>query len=177
MKSLLLLRHAKSDWADMTLEDHDRPLNDRGRESAALIGSYLAEQRYNVDLVICSSAMRTRETLDLMFKAGNLRWPVEYTRPVYDATTNTLFSIVRNLSDSLNTVMILGHNPSMQDMTLLLAGRDESAEVQQVRQKYPTGALAHIALGIDSFRDLHVDCGQLRKFIRPKDLVQDRGDR
>ena len=117
-KRLLLLRHAKSSWDDPALADHDRPLAPRGRRAAKLIGEHLRENQIGVSLVLCSSARRARETLDLVQTPGE----VLIERELYGASADELLARLRRVPDQRGTVMLIGHNPAIEDLAVGLAG-------------------------------------------------------
>jgi phosphohistidine phosphatase len=152
MKRLYLLRHAKSSWDDESLADHDRPLSSRGRDAADAIGRYLREHEIAPELVLCSSAARTRETLARIGLDG------EIDRDLYGASASALLARVRALPPSVGSVLLIGHNPGMHDLSLALTG--EPAD------KYPTGALAAIELG-----DWRAGSGRMIAFVRPRELA------
>src|SRR5262249_19758866 len=118
MKTLYLLRHAKSDWSDTSLTDHDRPLNKRGKRAPAGVVAHVAG--WNVDLVVCSTARRARQTAKPVIAA--LDCPVQYDPSVYLAAVEDLFAVVRALPDDAERVMLVGHNPSLEEFTERLCG-------------------------------------------------------
>jgi phosphohistidine phosphatase len=152
MRRLYLLRHAKSSWDDETLADHDRPLSARGRRAADAIGRYLREHGIEPELVLCSSSARTRETLARIGLSGELE------RDLYGASASELLARLRALPPSLESVLLIGHNPGMHDLALALTG--------EPRDKYPTGALAVIELD-----DWTARSGRMIDLIRPRELA------
>ena len=151
MKRLYLLRHAKSSWDDPELADHERPLSARGRRAADAIGNYLREHGIEPELVLCSSAARTRETLERIGLSG------EVERELYGASASELLARVRELPPSLGSVLLIGHNPGMHDVALALTGGPG---------KYPTGALATIELA-----GWTAGSGRMIDFVRPRELA------
>jgi phosphohistidine phosphatase len=168
MRRLTLLRHAKSSWDDATLADEDRPLSARGRDAAGRMASYLAAHPIRPDLVVCSPAVRTRETLSLV--EGSLGGAeIRFDPELYAFETAALLELLRALEDDRPSVMIVGHNPTIGELAGTLAsGGDGLAEL---RAKYPTGALADLELAIDAWSDVRPGCGHLLAFVRPRDLV------
>jgi phosphohistidine phosphatase len=152
VKTLYLLRHAKSDWSDPTLADHDRPLNKRGKRARGAVADHLAGQA--VDLVICSTARRARATAKPVVEA--LGCAVEYDRAVYGAGPDELLDVLRALDDALGAVMLVGHNPSMEDLTDALC---------EASPAYPTAALGTIELDVDRWVDVVPNCGTLVDFF------------
>lgn len=167
MRRLLLLRHAKSSWSDATVGDHDRPLNERGRQAAAAMGDALRAEALVPDLVLCSSARRTCET------AARLALPeataIEIEHDLYLADPHTLLERVRRVGDGVQTLMVVGHNPTIHDVALELAGDGDPAALAAIAQKFPTGALA--VLRVDTgWRGLQPDGAFLERFLTPRGL-------
>lgn len=173
MKTLLILRHAKSSWDD-DFPDKDRPLAKRGRAAAPMMGRYIAQQGYEPDLVLCSTARRTLETLDLMMPALGRRISVLYEEPLYLAEAQSLLERVRWVEDAVETVMIVGHNPGLEDLALLLCGTPiEAAERERlsaIQEKFPTAALAVLTFAGKHWRTIGPGRGRLIDFMRPRDL-------
>jgi phosphohistidine phosphatase len=160
-KRVLLLRHAKSSWDDPSLADHDRPLAARGRKAAQLIGAYLRRERIPVSLVLCSSARRAHETLELVDPPGEVQIEPE----LYGASADQLLERVRQLPETSDSVMLIGHNPAIQDLAACLAGdRGELGE-----QKFPTGALAMLTFA-GPWRALRAGGAELAAFVKPREL-------
>jgi phosphohistidine phosphatase len=167
MKRLYLLRHAKSSWKDTSLPDHDRPLAGRGRRAAKAIGRYLRDQHIEPDLVLCSSARRARETLDRLEKALHAS-TVRVEEELYAASASTLLDRLRGVDDSVESVMLIGHNPGLQELALDLA-RPSSA-TDDIAAKYPTAALATLEFTVSTWRELGRESGELVGLVRPRDL-------
>jgi phosphohistidine phosphatase len=167
MKRLYLLRHAKSSWKDTSLPDHDRPLAGRGRRAAKAIARHIREHGVEPELVLCSTARRARETLDRIESAlGSPTVRVECD--LYAASAPALLERLRSLPDTVDSVMVIGHNPGLQELALELA-RPASA-ASELAAKYPTGALATLAFDASSWQDLDRDTAELVELIRPRDL-------
>ncbi len=163
MPTLYLLRHAKSSWDTLGLHDHERPLAPRGQKAAARMGEHLRAGGALPALVLCSTATRTRETLDLL----GLDAPVEYDDGLYDATEGELLDRLRRLPSSLESVMLIGHNPSVQELTLMLAREGDG--LARIHDKFPTGALATLSFEGD-WSALAPHSALLVEFVRPKEL-------
>lgn len=167
MRRLLLLRHAKSSWADPGTRDHDRPLNDRGRGAAPLVGDYLRREGLVPELVLCSSARRTRETLARLDLPDSVAVVVE--PDLYLAHPETVLDLVRAVDDAVATLMVVGHNPTTHEVALdLTAGGDPDA-IARLGQKYPTGALAVLAVP-GAWADVASATATLERFVVPRDL-------
>jgi phosphohistidine phosphatase len=167
MKHLLLLRHAKSSWGESGLADHDRPLAPRGRRAAKLIAEHLRRERVVPALVLCSSARRTRETLERIAPALGEHVRVQIERELYAAPEHGLLERVRAVEDGVESVMLIGHNPGVEQLALRLAA--SGASLAAVRRKYPTGALATLEFA-GRWRELGPGSAELTDFVTPKQL-------
>ena len=167
MKTLSLLRHAKSGWDDPSLSDFARPLNARGRGAARAMGRELRALGLGWDCVLASPAARVTETIDGLAESYGPLAPV-YDERIYLAPLDTLLELVRATDDAHATLLIVGHNPGMERLALLLSRG--GALHDELALKYPTGALAEIAFPIDHWRDVAESGGTLARFIRPRDL-------
>jgi phosphohistidine phosphatase len=174
MKTLYLLRHAKSDWGDPALKDHDRSLNERGRDAAPKIGAYLKSKRYKPETILCSTARRTVETFDLIKSAAGAGSNVKFEETLYLAEVRHLTERLRWLDDELKSAMIIGHNPGMEQLANALPRTPASAAEEKLhrhmREKFSTCALAVIKLPVKVWRDVKPGIGTLVDFVRPKDL-------
>jgi phosphohistidine phosphatase len=170
VKSLLLLRHAKSSWDDPDLQDHDRPLSKRGRRAAPLMGQYLTEHDLVPDRVLCSSAVRTRQTWEQVAACLDEHPPVESDPDLYAADVDTLLEIVHSVDDSIERLMLIGHNPGLEMLAADLAGSGDALARGRMRLKFPTAALAELTFEGDRWQDVLPGSGKLVRFVRPKDL-------
>ena len=166
MRTLYLLRHAKSSWEDPELDDMDRPLAPRGRRAAERIAVHLRAHGIAPELVICSPALRARQTLDGLGDAVAAA-RVEIDPDLYDAHEADLLATVRKVEPGVNAVMLIGHNPSIERLALLLAA--EGDLLDDLRSKFPTAALATLTFD-PVWRDLGAGEAELAAFVRPRDL-------
>ena len=162
---LIVLRHAKSDWSE-NLPDHERPLAPRGLRDAPMLGRRLAEAGHVPELVVCSTARRTRETWLRVSDELPAKPPVEYDDDLYGADVPELLNAARRTPAGVTTLALVGHEPGVSDLTLHLAGHGE--ETRQVRTKFPTGAAAVLATS-DSWAGLTT--ARLVAFFRPRDFT------
>jgi phosphohistidine phosphatase len=160
-RQVLLLRHAKSSWDDPALSDHDRPLAPRGRRAAGLIGSHLRDQDLAIALVLCSSARRTRETLELVEPGGEVRIEDE----LYGASADQLLDRLRRVPEQAGAVLLVGHNPAIGELAVSLSGNSP----QLAGRKFPTAALATFAVE-ESWSSLGPATARLRSFVTPREL-------
>lgn len=167
MKSLSLLRHAKSGWDAPVTRDFDRPLNARGRKAARTMGREIRRLDRHFDLIIASPATRVTETIAGLEEELGALAP-DYDERVYLASSETLLEIVRAASDSHRRLLIVGHNPGMEQLALLLAGSGELRD--RLAAKYPTAALAEISFDLARWRDVTAGAGRLERFLLPRDL-------
>jgi phosphohistidine phosphatase len=124
MKSLHLLRHAKSSWKDFGLNDHDRPLSKRGRQKAKMMAAYLRRAKITPDLVICSTAVRAQQTLEPIIEAAKKPPKIVLVREVHGGAQRTLWEELWNLPESAKSVLLIGHNPALHDLALELTLAD-----------------------------------------------------
>lgn len=171
---LLLLRHAKSDWSGEETDDLNRPLSQRGRDTAPKMGAYMASQGYEPALVLCSPAERTRETVKLLVPQFKTRPKVSYRSGLYLAEWPHLLEEVRKAPPDASPLLIVGHNPGMQQLALALSLQPQSAAEkargQRLAQKFPTAALAVFDFEGESWRQVKAGAGKFVDFLRPKDL-------
>ena len=167
MKRLSLLRHAKSDWGDADLDDFDRPLNDRGWKAARRMGRELKDRGIEFDLVIASPAARVRETLDGLTEKLKLNVEIHFEPRIYLASEETLIEIVRGLRESVHAPLLVGHNPGLQQLVLRLT---RGGKRDHVAQKFPTAALARIALPARKWADVAPASGEIDELILAKEL-------
>lgn len=165
-KTLLVLRHGKSSWKDLSLDDHDRPLKKRGKRDAERVGAFLREQDLIPDLILTSSAKRARGTAKRVCKGGDFKGavPVERVRRLYHAEPETIVEVLQGIDSIHNRVMIIGHNPGLEDLLELLRGE---------WSRMPTAALAEIRLPLARWRDLNPETrGDLRHLWTPDMLAE-----
>jgi phosphohistidine phosphatase len=175
MKSLHLLRHAKSSWKDPGLNDHDRPLSKRGRQTAKAMAAYLRRARIAPDLVICSTAMRARQTLDLIAKAKKPP-KIVLEREIYGGAHLALWEQLWNLPESAKSVLLIGHNPALEDLALELAHADLNKLLASAGGKFPTGAMASFRFD-GAWETLEPHGAVLASYITPKAIAASSYDR
>lgn len=162
MKELLVLRHAKSSWNDLSLRDFDRPLNKRGKMDAPRMGKLLAEQDLVPDLIITSAAVRARLTAEAVAETSGYDAEIFETSELYMAMPEDYIAVLNHVQDSNTLVMVVGHNPGIEDLIEDLTGE---------WYRMPTAALAHIQLDIDSWQSLDAESeGELVNNWYPKEL-------
>ncbi len=161
MKTLLVLRHGKSSWANLGLGDHDRPLKDRGRRDATRMGEELKNRDLVPDLILSSTARRARSTARRAAEAAGCADRIQETRELYlSGVEDQLRTVASRATDEHQRVMIVGHNPTLEDLVEHLTGEDE---------RMTTGNLACIDLDIDSWQELASVRGTLRFLLRPRE--------
>lgn len=174
MKRLLLLRHAKAVPGDAKTDDHERALNGRGQHDAPRMGAEMHHRLYVPDLALCSTARRTLETWERVSPEFDASPGIEFMDALYLASPKTILKLVQSADYGADTLLVLGHNPGLEDCAAALARKPETqgerALLEQMRDKFPTCALAVLELDIARWRDLEVGTGALADFIRPKDL-------
>ena len=174
MKRLLLLRHAKA-VTNSTDSDHARALAPRGRSAAPLVGRAMRAKGYIPDLVLCSGARRTTETWELVAPELKAKPKSEITEALYLAPWNAILKRVREVPDSVGTVLVVGHNPGLEDCAAALlkpaADGPERKRREAMAEKFSTGALAVLDCGIDHWSLLAPRTAALATFLRPRDLA------
>ena len=171
MKTLGLFRHAKSDWHDPRARDFDRPLNERGRKGAALMGHHVLEHGQHWDRMIASPAIRCAETIEIACQAAGQPVAVQWDRRIYLASSVTLIDLLRESDDSLGAVLMVGHNPGLEDLIFDLVPDDGTSPLRDVVEvKFPTASYAVLELETRNWADLKERCGRLVHLIRPRDL-------
>ena len=162
MKTLLILRHAKSSWSDYSLSDHDRPLKKRGKRDAPRIGEVIAAEDIVPDLIISSTARRAKDTAIAAAEACGYENEIHFTRDLYHAGVDDFVWILSGLDDGIRSAMVVAHNPGVEELLHYLT--DES-------EWMPTAALAFVELPIQSWRQISEDVeGRLLQFCRPRDV-------
>lgn len=168
MRRLWLLRHAKSSWEDAGLDDHDRPLAARGRDAAARQARFLAREGIRPSLVVCSSALRARETLAIVLPSLGTDLTVRIDPAGYTFDADRLLALVRGLPDQHPEVMVIGHNPAFEELATVLAREGDGLEA--LREKYPTAGLAGLVFEAGRWSDVGPAGGRLETFVVPRDL-------
>ena len=163
-KRLLLFRHAKSDWHAGALNDHERPLTKRGREAARVMGRVLAAADQLPDLVVTSSAVRARTTVELAHTVGCWTCPVETSDTLYDTDATSLLERICVLPDTANCVLLAGHEPTWSELASRLIGGGDL--------RFPTAALARLDLDVARWRDVTFGSGVLVWLLQPKFFVE-----
>jgi phosphohistidine phosphatase len=161
MKTLLLMRHAKSSWKHKKLQDIERPLNARGEKEAPEMGRLLLKKDILPDLIVSSPALRARTTAELVAKKCHYEKDILYIEKLYMAETPEILNNLVTLSDEVNQVLLIGHNPGLEYTLQLLTGKVESL---------PTATIVKIILPIEHWSDINTETrGELVKVWRPKD--------
>jgi phosphohistidine phosphatase len=164
MKSLLILRHAKSSWENAALSDFERPLNSRGLESIQLIGHELYNLEIKPDLVLSSPAKRAKQTAILVKESGGFECEIKYQDKIYEASVRSLLNLVSEIDDKSDTVLIVGHNPGLEELIRVLTGKI---------QVLPTATFVKLELDIENWSQTDSNCGNLAFAITPKELKND----
>jgi phosphohistidine phosphatase len=161
MKTLLLLRHAKSSWKKSDMPDHERPLNKRGKKEAPKVGAYLKDNGLVPDLILTSTARRAHATADAVAEASGFEGEVELYQDLYMSDTASYLDILRCMPDKANRVLVVGHNPDVEDLLTLLT---------ELKEHMTTAALAVITLPITRWEELNeATDGRLQNLWVPRD--------
>lgn len=168
MRRLWLLRHAKSSWDDPQLTDADRPLSKRGRRAAERMRRYLDDAGVRPDAVLCSSALRARETLAAVLPGLGRELEVRIEPRLYTFSAGDLLDRLLAVPDDVRSVLLVGHNPAIEDLAESLAR--EGDRLPDLEQRFPTAALALLDLDVDSWSAARPGCGALEAFVTPAEL-------
>ena len=168
MKTLTLLRHAKSGWDAPVARDFDRTLNARGRKAARAMGREMRRLGLGFDLILASPAARVTETLNELAQGYGGAAETRFDETLYLAPVETLLALVHAADDAVERLLLVGHTPGLAELALLLG--TGGALDDRVAAKYPTGALAELALDGARWQDVAAGTGRLARFIRPRDL-------
>lgn len=163
MKTIYLLRHAKSSWADPEISDFDRPLNERGLDAAPFMGRLIAERGFEIESIVTSPAKRAIHTAELVRDAAGLKSDIVRDERIYEASPRSLRQVAAELDDGINSVMLVGHNPGMEGFIRLLTSQTESM---------PTAALAVIELDVNAWQEIAPSSGKVVKVFRPKEELR-----
>lgn len=170
MLRLMLLRHAKSSWADPGRTDYERPLNSRGRAAAPAMARFMSENGLLPQRIVCSSAQRAVETLSLMLPHIAADMDVNVTRRLYEADGESYLRAVREAGGTAMSLMVIGHNPSIEDVAALLAPVGDAVALADMHTKYPTTGLAIIDFDAPRWSDTGPGAGRLIAFHTPKSI-------
>ncbi|HYV82108.1 MAG TPA: histidine phosphatase family protein [Pyrinomonadaceae bacterium] len=161
MLTLYLLRHAKSSWDDASQKDFERPLNNRGRKACEVIGEVVEEKGIDFDLVLVSTALRTRQTIELVKERAKLRSEVRYDERIYEATVSQLLEVISQVDNDRKSVLLVGHNPGLEGLLTLLTGEDV---------RVTTANLAKIKIKATKWSASLANKGTLDWIVRPKEM-------
>lgn len=171
MKTLALFRHAKSDWSDARARDFDRPLNARGRRGAAAMGAHICGTKRRFDRIVASPAVRVAETIEVASSAYGRNFRVEWDRRIYLASSATLADLLRELPGDPASVLMIGHNPGLEDLIFDLVPDLGTCPMRAaVEEKFPTATYAVLECAIARWADLDAGCARLVELMRPRDL-------
>jgi phosphohistidine phosphatase len=163
VKRLYILRHAKSSWDDAELADHERPLAPRGEQAAARIAEHVRSEEIAPALVLCSTALRARQTLATLLPVLGGDTEIRLEEALYGAGLDDVLARVREVPEAVPSVLLIGHNPTLHELALALTGREDALE------RFPTGALASVTF-TTTWSELAEGGGELEGFVVPRDL-------
>ena len=171
MLTLSLLRHAKAGSDRAGVRDIERPLAPRGERTAPQMGRFIADHHLEPDLVLCSTARRTRQTLDLVMAELASKPKVVFDEALYLAEPEAILQVIQARARALKRVMVIGHNPGLQELALLLAGAGRKTDLAAIATKFPTAGLAVLNFTATDWDDARPGSGVLRLFMAPRRLV------
>lgn len=171
LRTLVLLRHAKSGWIDDSTDDFYRPLAKRGLNAAPRMGAFIARQNLTPTLALCSSAARARQTLALVVPELSTPPATEYRRDFYLADPDTLLTALQNISVDVDCALLVGHNPEVHELAAELTKSGEREDIAALSEKFPTAAVAILSFRAASWRQLQFASCHLSAFMTPKLLA------
>jgi phosphohistidine phosphatase len=161
MKTLYILRHAKSSWDDAALSDFERPLNERGLDAAPLMGGVMKKNRFEPELILSSPAKRTEQTAALIKQSADIGGAIKFDERIYEASPARLLEVIAEQNEKIQSLMLVGHNPGLEGLIKFLTGKLEPM---------PTAALAVVDLETGKWSEVNSAKGNLRTLIRPKEI-------
>ena len=161
MKTLLIMRHAKSSWDDAAMSDFERPLNERGLKTAPLMGKYIRENQIKPELIVSSPAERAKQTAELIKESGQIESEIYFNEKIYEASVGRLLETVGEQPETVKSILLIGHNPGLEGLVKYTTG--ETREM-------PTAALAIVDLPMEKWSNISDSKGELRDLIRPKEI-------
>jgi phosphohistidine phosphatase len=171
MRRLILLRHSTAQRAEPGRSDQDRTLAPQGSADAAVVGAYLANHSFRPDHVLVSPSTRTRETWRQVAAALRLAPEARFDERIYNATAQTLFNVTTEIPDNAQAVLLLGHNPGLHELAMLLVATGDIDTRERLRENFPTSGIAVIDFPLDAWSKLHARSGRLERFVSPKVIV------
>jgi phosphohistidine phosphatase len=172
MRELMLFRHAKSAWDVSGIADFDRALAARGERTAPAMARHLKERDLLPDAILCSASLRTRLTLQLLMKEWHEDIPVTFERKIYEAAPMAIIACLGAIDDDYRRVMVIGHNPGLQELALYLLKNQSDPRRALIVEKFPTAALAMIRIDTKVWSSIVGVRAELMHFIRPRDLEE-----
>ncbi len=170
MRRLLLLRHAKAERSEPGMQDRSRGLIDRGRKEAAKIGTYMAGHALVPERVVVSPAARAQETWKSASSAFRTSPAAMSTEKLYDATPHSILGVIKDTPTTVHTLLIIGHNPGLHELALMLVASGDIDARERLREKLPTSGLVIIDFAFDNWAKLHPQSGRLERFVSPRSL-------
>ncbi len=170
MRRLILFRHAKAARGAPGMRDFDRPLEDRGRDDARVIGAYLARHRFTPNRVVISPSLRTRETWDHAATSFRLPAATEDER-IYEAAPEDILAVISEVPAEIETLLLVGHNPGLHQLACILIATGDIDHREQLTEEFPTSGLAVIDFAVDAWTKVHSQAGRLERFVSPRSLA------
>ena len=170
MRRLLLFRHAKAERAEAGESDRERALNERGSKDASRIGAYMAGHALYPDRVVISPSLRTQESWKHARTAFRPQPAAQTIDRLYDATPQAIFDVIKDTPASAHSLLVIGHNPGLHELALMLIASGDTEARERLREKLPTCGLAIIDFPIDDWSKLHPRSGRLERFVTPRSL-------
>ena len=169
MYQLYVMRHAKSSWDDLSINDFDRPLSKRGKKNAKMICEFFVKKKFKFDYALISSSKRTKKTFQILYKKINKPKKVNFSKDLYLVDENAITKKIKEISSEYKSILIINHEPSVKNLVRNLTKNHNTNNFKLMNYKFPTAAFAKIDFDIKSWNEIEKK-GVLKEFIRPKDL-------
>ena len=171
-KTLILMRHAKSSWNNSHKDDFDRPLNSRGRENAQMVAKHIHSLGFKPELTLCSSAVRCKETLELVIPYFPKKTHIRYLDDLYLAPERAILEMIKSIKLSINQMLVIGHNPGLSDLSQSLIYSSNKNNDYFETQQFPTSAASIFEMSIKNWLDFKLSDSKIIDFITPKKLME-----
>ena len=170
MLELYVMRHAKSSWDNSDLNDHDRPLSNRGKRNAKTICEFFVKKKISFDLIILSTSTRTKKTLKILQKKIDRPKKIIISKNLYLANENNIVLKIKEINENYKKVLLINHEPAITNLVNYLVKNKKNNLFKLINYKFPTAAFAKIVFTLDSWSKISDSTGLLKNFIRPKDI-------
>ena len=171
-KTLILMRHSKSSWDNSYKDDFDRPLNSRGRENAQMVAKHIHSWGFKPELTLCSSALRCKQTLELIIPYFPKKMHIRYLDELYLAPEKAILEIIKSIKLSIAQILVIGHNPGLSDLSQSLIYSSNKKNDYSDTQQFPTSAASIFEMSINNWVNFNLSESKIIDFVTPKNLME-----